>query len=379
MQTLKRISDGAACKVHHTRNRTSLPLRNRKTEKDCGAQRCRNRFLNTVFSNCVPGFLVKDYEGKPFNILTEDNYEYLLGSYLRYAELTGVKARHVPGRNIGESIDQLVYDMETLLKDDVGVNIEQQGQRLYFNLWKCHEWGEYTLYYFPVKFVEGLNTVLRRIAISFINGMANANGIATILDGDDTEMVLDWIETDDRDEPEDDTRRRNAIVSSYRNGKIRRLLQRVESTSYYKNLPAAIRRYSPQDGWEAVLLELMEEGLQFLFPEKPIMRYCYDPFFEEEPDYRPSCKLIFFAELSVGSGCWVKHAGADISHMHYDAGQLQILKEFFACRLTAFDTKAEDAAGSLRKVLLCSFVVIVAGKSGIFDPIYLRMLLQELS
>ena len=51
MQTLKRISDGAACKVHHTRNRTSLPLRNRKTEKDCGAQRCRNRFLNTVFSN----------------------------------------------------------------------------------------------------------------------------------------------------------------------------------------------------------------------------------------------------------------------------------------------------------------------------------------
>ena len=116
MQTLKRISDGAACKVHHTRNRTSLPLRNRKTEKDCGAQRCRNRFLNTVFSNCVPGFLVKDYEGKPFNILTEDNYEYLLGSYLRYAELTGVKARHVPGRNIGESIDQLVYDMETLLR-----------------------------------------------------------------------------------------------------------------------------------------------------------------------------------------------------------------------------------------------------------------------
>ena len=183
MQTLKRISDGAACKVHHTRNRTSLPLRNRKTEKDCGAQRCRNRFLNTVFSSCVPGFLVKDYEGKPFNILTEDNYEYLLGSYLRYAELTGVKARHVPGRNIGESIDQLVYDMETLLKDDVGVNIEQQGQRLYFNLWKCHEWGEYTLYYFPVKFVEELNPVLRRIAISFINGMANANGITTILDG----------------------------------------------------------------------------------------------------------------------------------------------------------------------------------------------------
>lgn len=40
--------------------------------------------------------------------------------------------------------------METLLKDNVGVNIEQNQQHLYFNLWKYHQWGEYTLYYFPV-------------------------------------------------------------------------------------------------------------------------------------------------------------------------------------------------------------------------------------
>lgn len=31
----------------------------------------------------------------------------------------------------------------------------------------------------------------------------------------------------------------------------------------------------------------MSEGLQFLCPEKPIMHYCYDPYFEEEPDYWP--------------------------------------------------------------------------------------------
>ena len=85
--------------------------------------------------------------------------------------------------------------METLLKDNAGVNLEQKGQQLFFNLWKCHQWGEYTLYYFPVKFVEELNPELKRIAISFINGMANANGIATILDGDETDMVLDWLET----------------------------------------------------------------------------------------------------------------------------------------------------------------------------------------
>lgn len=154
-------------------------------------------------------------------------------------------------------------------------------------LTKYHQWGEYTLYYFPVKFVEALNPVLKRISISFICDMANANGIATILDGEETDMVLDWLETAEWDEPETDTRNRLATIRSYRKGKVRRLLKRVEKTSYYKNLPAAIRKYSPKDKWETTLLELMTEGVQFLFPEKPIMHYCYDPYFEEEPDYWP--------------------------------------------------------------------------------------------
>lgn len=287
MQTLERITNGTAREVHHTRNRTELPLRNGKRKKDYGAQRCRNSFLKTSFSNTVPGFLVKDGGGEPYNVLTGENYRYLLASYQRYAELSGETPSHIPGRSIGESIDHLVYDMETLLKNNARVNIEQAGERLYFNLWKYHKWGEYTLYYFPVKFVENLDPVLKRVAISFINGMAGANGISTVLEGDETEMVLDWIETAEQDEPETATRNRLATVRSYRVGKIRRLLERVERKSYYKNLPAAIRRYSPQNEWEAVLLKLMEEGLQFLYPEKPIMHYCYDPYFEENPDYLP--------------------------------------------------------------------------------------------
>ena len=109
--------------------------------------------------------------------------------------------------------------METLLKDNAGVNLEQKGQQLFFNLWKCHQWGNIRCTISPVKFVEELNPELKRIAISFINGMANANGIATILDGDETDMVLDWLETEEWDEPETETRNRLATVRSYRKGK----------------------------------------------------------------------------------------------------------------------------------------------------------------
>lgn len=31
----------------------------------------------------------------------------------------------------------------------------------------------------------------------------------------------------------------------------------------------------------------MKEGLEFLSPERGIMEYGYDPFYEEEPDYLP--------------------------------------------------------------------------------------------
>ena len=31
----------------------------------------------------------------------------------------------------------------------------------------------------------------------------------------------------------------------------------------------------------------MKEGLQFLSPKRGIMEYCYDPFYEEEPEFHP--------------------------------------------------------------------------------------------
>ena len=53
--------------------------------------------------------------------------------------------------------------------------------------------GELTLYYFPVKFVENLGPELRRISVTFIHNLMQANGIDTILDEDDTEYALTWL------------------------------------------------------------------------------------------------------------------------------------------------------------------------------------------
>jgi hypothetical protein len=49
----------------------------------------------------------ESYSGNSYNLITQENYEYLRDSYFRYAELMNVKAEHAPGRTIGEGIVNL--------------------------------------------------------------------------------------------------------------------------------------------------------------------------------------------------------------------------------------------------------------------------------
>ena len=236
MCTIGRISGGTARETYHCGNRKEGALRHGKKETDCGTQRCRNSFLNATFLPISPSELFTDgTDGKPHNLITQENYEYLRDSFFRYALLMKKEAVHTPGRTPGESIARLHEEMCNLVGNDMNVNIEQDEERLLFRLWKCHEWGELTLYYFPTKFMERLGPELRRISVTFIHNLMQANGINT----------------------------------------------------YYKNLPKAIDRYKPKDGYEQSLLSVMKEGLEFLTPEHGIMEYGYDPFYEEEPDFLP--------------------------------------------------------------------------------------------
>ena len=52
-------------------------------------------------------------------------------------------------------------------------------------------------------------------------------------------------------------------------------------------LPEAIDKYECRNGLEQELIALMRQGLEFVNPDKSIMSYAYDPWFDEEPDYYP--------------------------------------------------------------------------------------------
>lgn len=91
---------------------------------------------------------------------------------------------------------------------------------------------------------------------------------------------------DGGDDPQD-LKERMKLLDSYQNGRINRLLKRVESKSYYKDLVKALGSYTPQNGFEQQLINVMRRGLPFLAPERGIMQYGYDVFYSENPDFHP--------------------------------------------------------------------------------------------
>lgn len=82
MCTIGRISGGTAREAYHCGNRKEGALRHGKEETDCGTQRCRNSFLNATFLPISPSELFTDgTDGKPHNLITQENYEYLRDSF----------------------------------------------------------------------------------------------------------------------------------------------------------------------------------------------------------------------------------------------------------------------------------------------------------
>lgn len=290
MQTIGTYTNGRTCPLHHLPNRAKRPLRDRPTQKSSGSFGSRNAFLTTTFQPIYTQQLVCEWDDDKRNYITQESYHYLRDSYFRYAQLLGKVSHHKPGKSVGEGIHNLYHEMDKLIGDQLSVNIEFERNRLCFRLWKTHQWGAYTLYWFPVKFVETLNTKLRQIAITFLHELMESNRLDTINNTDDFEFMLEMFSCD-IDVCEDDKERKGytALLNSYQEGgRAYKLLQRVERKAYYKNLPSALERYQPQNDFEQTLITLMREGLQFIGKEKPaITGYSYDPYHKEDRDYPP--------------------------------------------------------------------------------------------
>lgn len=290
MCTIGRTAVTAVGKAHHRTGTEECTVRREQGRTDCGSKRGRNSFLSTpLVPSAQKSLAVEYYDGcecNGINVITQDNYEFLRDSYFRYALLLQKEAVHTPGKSIGEGIARLYDEMNTLVGDGLNVNIEHEDGRLFFRLWKYHKWGKFTLYYFPVKFLESLNPVLRRIAITFIHKLMKANGIDTFVDYDESDFMFEMLSEDDGSESED-WKERMKLLDSYRNGKISRLLKRVELKSYYSDLPKALGSYTPQNGFERSLVDAMKQGLPFLTPEMGIMQYGYDAYYSENPDFHP--------------------------------------------------------------------------------------------
>ena len=113
-----------------------------------------------------------------------------------------------------------------------------------------------------------------------------ANGIDTFVDYEESDFLFEMLSEDDGSDPEE-WKERMKLLNSYQEGKIGRLLKRVETKSYYKNLPKALEAYTPQNGFEQPLVDAMKRGLPFLTPARGIMQYGYDAYYSENPDFHP--------------------------------------------------------------------------------------------
>lgn len=273
---------------YHIPCRKRLPTGDRSQKEDYGSKRGRNAFLKQPIPTIGVQSVTRSREIENYNYITRKNYEYLLKCVNRYASLTGKKLKHRPGNDIGESIAKLYNDLKKILPEDVEINFDISGDKLIFVLWDYYPWGEYSLYWVSVAFVEKLPTPLRRLAISFLHQFRDSMRFDTTNHHEDLDFMFEWryecVDPDDKEEHKEILE----LINSYHEGKIHKLMDRISRQNYHKNLPKALDEYVPASAYEKELLALMKEGLQFIGEKIPtIFQYAYDQYDDEDNDDYP--------------------------------------------------------------------------------------------
>lgn len=113
------------------------------------------------------------------------------------------------------------------------VNLEEKAGRLYFCLYRFHEWPDYTLFWIPIDFIEKISVPVRCIVREFIRRFIRHHGLNMVKETWYYELALeelrDWKERDPDASPQE-IRRNNLLAESYETGKISKALKRMEES-----------------------------------------------------------------------------------------------------------------------------------------------------
>lgn len=294
MQTANRSSNPSIGIFDYQRNRIHRYQSGDKQQKEKKAPPTRkhNGFLTEKIQPMAPNYYTESTEtDKMVNVTTKKNFDFLYHSALRYAKLMNVELpfRKKKGGTTRINIINLYNTMDNLLPEHI--NIEVKDGRLYFCVYRFHDWPDLTLFWIPLDFTKKLPRQLKRITLEFIQRFIQHHGLQDIRETYYYEMGIDYLEDyqsyDEQVTPRVIRQYAN-LAQSYQQGTIHRALERMKKKHFCPNLSDNLQKYETKKTKELELLELIREGLTLITPESPhLMQYYYDWAYEESPDFIP--------------------------------------------------------------------------------------------
>lgn len=277
MQIITEISDGKPGRPDYQGSRflKRQPGRDLPKKTEVATGRKPNAFLTgKVPPIATDYYMESNTDETETNLTTSENFDFLYRSALRYPRM---------------NITGLYRAMDEALPEQV--NLEEKAGRLYFCLYRFHEWPDYTLFWIPIDFIEKIPVPVRGIVREFIRRFIRHHGLNMVNETWYYELALeelrDWKNRDPDASPQE-VRQNSLLAESYENGKISKALKRMEGKPFCIRLEDKIRECRTETKTERELLGLVSEGLELITPDSPcLIQYYYDWAYEKEPDFPP--------------------------------------------------------------------------------------------
>ena len=280
---------GTAC---HPRGQTDdrhQPGNGREGEKKAPAARKRNGFLTGRILPVISETIRPPFYEEGIDLSTEEDFDYLYRSAVRYAGLSGTELPYQKPRrckHYRSEIARLYGALDSILEDRV--NLEACNGKLSFCVYRFLNWPDDTLLWLPIDFTKRLPRQLKRITLEFIRRFVSHHKMQKVTDSMYYEMTEDFALNDTGLGKKELTELRRLEASYKKGGKVYRALERMYGNPFCTRLEEKLEAYETGNEGEKELLVLIREGLELIGEGTPcIMDYEYDWAMEESPDFFP--------------------------------------------------------------------------------------------